>query len=356
MKPLHCFAWVAATLILTLAAGCKGESGKPRVAFVTNNPESFWTIAEAGAKKSAEEHGVELLFRMPTSGDAAVQKEVIDTVLNQGIKALAISVIDPKNQADFLNEVAGKVKLITQDNDAPKTKRLAYIGTDNYQAGRAVGKLVKEAMPQGGTVVIFVGQLEALNARQRRQGVIDELADRQPPKDLSNFDPSPDGETFGKYKLHKKTLLDQPEGAKKALENAVDVLGQIPANEDICMVGLWAYNPPQCLAAVKDKVKDEARRKRIRIVGFDEDFATLDGIKEGFIYATVVQDPYNFGYESVKMMAALAKGDNSVLPKDGIRYVPHLVIMKEGGDKDGLKRLGVDGFRDELERRLGKKK
>ena len=51
------------------------------VAFVSNNPESFWTIAEAGAKKAAEEKGVELLFRKPTSGDASVQKEVIDTVV-----------------------------------------------------------------------------------------------------------------------------------------------------------------------------------------------------------------------------------------------------------------------------------
>jgi ribose transport system substrate-binding protein len=205
-------------------------------------------------------------------------------------------------------------------------------------------------------VVIFVGQLEALNARQRRQGVIDEIAERDPPKDLVEFEPSPDGETFGKYKLHKKTLLDQPEGAKKALENAVDVLGQLPAAENICMVGLWAYNPPQCLAALKDKVKDEERKKRIRIVGFDEDFATLDGIKEGSIYATVVQDPYNFGYESVKMMAALAKGDESVLPKNGMRYIPHRIIMKEAGKKNGLDRLAVDSFRDQLERNLGKKK
>ena len=356
MKPLHFVAWAAAGVLLLGAMGCKGGSGKPRVAFVSNNPESFWTIAEAGAKKSAEDNDVELLFRMPTSGDASVQKEVIDTVLNQGIKAIAVSVIDPKNQGDFLNEIAGKVKLLTQDNDAPNTKRLAYIGTNNYDAGRAVGKLVKEAMPEGGTVVIFVGQLEALNARQRRQGVIDELGDRKQPADLADFTPSPDGETLGKYKLHKQTLLDQPEGAKKALENAVDVLGQIPAEENLCMVGLWAYNPPQCLAAVKDKVKDENRKKRIRIVGFDEDFATLDGIKEGSIYATVVQDPYGFGYESVKMMAGLARGDNSVLPKDKMFYIPYRVVMKEAGEKNGMKRIAVTAFRDKLEQQLGKKK
>ena len=75
--------------------------------------------------------------------------------------------------------------LITNDSDAPKSKRLAFIGTNNYKAGRALGKLVKEALPEGGDVVLFVGRLEQLNARQRRQGVIDELLER-PVKNLGS--------------------------------------------------------------------------------------------------------------------------------------------------------------------------
>ena len=72
-----------------------------------------------------------------------------------------MSVINPKDQSGYLDEVANKVPLICQDNDAPQTKRLAYIGTDNYKAGRAAGRLVKEALGDaGGTVVIFVGSLE----------------------------------------------------------------------------------------------------------------------------------------------------------------------------------------------------
>src|SRR5687767_11502118 len=138
MKPLRVLLWLTAACSPLLLLGCGGRSGKPKVAFVSNNPESFWTIAEAGATKAADEFGVELLFRKPTSGDASVQKEVIDTVLQQGVKAIAVSVIDPKNQADYLDEIAGKVQLLTVDNDAPKTRRLAYIGTDNYEAGRAV--------------------------------------------------------------------------------------------------------------------------------------------------------------------------------------------------------------------------
>ena len=97
----------------------------------------------------------------------AVQKEKIDQALNQGVKAMAISVIDPENQSRYLKSVAGRTILLTQDNDAPDSGRLCYIGTDNYAAGRAAGALVRQAMPEGGTVVIFVGQVEPLNAQER---------------------------------------------------------------------------------------------------------------------------------------------------------------------------------------------
>ena len=72
--------------------------------------------------------------------------------------------------------------LITQDNDAPRTRRKLYLGTDNYEAGKAVGKLVKEAMPEGGTIAIFVGQPDPINAKERRQGVLDELAGKKDAK------------------------------------------------------------------------------------------------------------------------------------------------------------------------------
>jgi ribose transport system substrate-binding protein len=360
MKPLHCLAWAGATLALVGLIGCQGggssSTGKPRVAFVSNNAEAFWTIAEAGAKKAAGEFDVELYFRKPATGDVADQKQIIDTVLNQGIKALAVSVIDPKNQRGYLDEIAGKVSLITQDNDAPQTKRLAYIGTDNYAAGRAAGKLVKEALgEEGGHVVIFVGDTAPLNARQRRQGVIDEVAGRDGPKDINDFTPSPEGETAGKFKFYKETITDQPEGQEKCRRRAKEVLAELlKTKEPICLVGLWAYNPPAMLGALKDEIKDDKeRQQRVKIVAFDENSDTLSGIRDGDIYATVVQDPYGFGYESVKLMSQLARGDKSKLPKDGIHYVPHRIIAREAGKKNGMDRLAVGPFREDLEKKLG---
>jgi ribose transport system substrate-binding protein len=159
--------------------GTRPSGERIKVGFVSNNPAEFWTIAEAGTRKAAAEFGVDVLFRRPKVGTAAAQKEIIEDLLAQGVKAIAISVVDPVNQEDYLNSIADRVVLITQDNDAPKTRRKCYIGTNNLAAGREVGKLVKEVMPGGGTVAIFVGQPDPVNARERRQGVLDALAGKE---------------------------------------------------------------------------------------------------------------------------------------------------------------------------------
>jgi ribose transport system substrate-binding protein len=346
MRSIGGLGWVAIAVCLAFLPACQqNNSGKPKVAFITNNPESFWTIAEAGCDKAAKEFNVEVVFRRPANG-AAEQTEIINTLKNQDIKAMAISVINPKGQSAHIDEVAAKMPVITQDNDAPDTKRLCYIGTNNYLAGRSVGQMVKEALPNGGTIAVFVGQLEPLNARQRRQGLLDELADKPVLADINSFESSPDKETYGKYKLHG-TFTDQPEGTQKAVENSKDVLTALSDEKDVCMIGLWAYNAPAILTAAKDKGK----LGKIKVIGFDEDEATLNAIADGSIVGTVVQDPFGFGYESVKMLASLAKGDKSVLPKDGIFYVPHRVITKEGG-KD---RIPVEKFRKDLKEMLEKK-
>src|SRR4051812_37552840 len=165
--------------------GAKSGGAKPHVAYVTNGIDSFWTIAEAGAKAGAAKYDAEVEVHMPAQG-VADQKRIVEDLLTRGVDGIAISPIDAENETGLINEAAARTRLITQDSDAPKSNRLCFIGVDNYEAGRMVGLLVKEAMPAGGKVMIFVGRLEQDNARLRRQGVIDELLDRT--HDSSRFD------------------------------------------------------------------------------------------------------------------------------------------------------------------------
>jgi ribose transport system substrate-binding protein len=161
----------------------KPSASAIKLAFISNNPFEFWTIARRGAEQAVRELKeqdnieVDLEFHMPARGTAEEQKRIIEDLVTKGVKGIAVSVNDPDNQLDYYNELAGKVPLITQDSDLPTgSKRLCYIGTNNVVAGRAAGELVKKACPEGGKYMIYVGQMDKKNAQERRQGVIDVLS------------------------------------------------------------------------------------------------------------------------------------------------------------------------------------
>ena len=233
---------------------------------MTNGVASFWTIAEAGALKAGRDLNVDVDVRMPVEG-VLDQKRIVEDLLARGIDGMAISPIDPDNQEDLVNEACDRTTVITHDSDAPRTRRLCYVGMDNYRAGRLVGKLVKEAMPEGGSVMLFVGRLEQLNASQRRQGVIDEVLDR-PGETMGAIDP-PNAALKGERYTILDTRTDQFDQAK-AKANCEDAIARYP---DLgCMVGLFAYNPPACLVAL-----EQAGVDGIHLVGFDEARRDLAG-------------------------------------------------------------------------------
>ncbi len=325
----------------TVTTGTGGSAGAnlqgtPKVAYVTNGIASFWVIAEKGAQDGAREFGAEVRVMMPGSDGVGDQKRMCQDLLAQGIDGIAISPIDPDNQGDLLSEIAQNTNMITHDSDAPNSDRLCYVGMDNYAAGRMCGQLVKEAMPDGGSVMIFVGRLGQANARQRRQGVIDELLER--PVDPKRYDDPNDGEQKG----DKYTILDtRTDGFDfaKAKEQAQDAIARYP---DLgCMVGLFAYNPPLIL----DAVREAGKIGKIKIVSFDEEDASLQGIKDGEIYGTTVQNPYEYGRQSVQILAALKRGDQSVIPAGGVINIEARNIRKDNVDEfwSNLKGLLAEG-------------
>src|SRR5439155_11813655 len=133
----------ATTLVLFCALGCDrgggaGGSGKVlKLAFVTNNASDFWKIAAAGVHKYEKEGSVQVDVKMPPNGTPAEQNLIMENLSSQGYNAIALSAIAPNDQVPMLNKVAEKTNLITFDSDAPKSNRLLYIGTNNYEAGKA---------------------------------------------------------------------------------------------------------------------------------------------------------------------------------------------------------------------------
>ncbi len=286
----------------------EGAGGKKlKLAFVTNNSSDFWTIARKGVEKAASElDGVEAEFRMPTDGQGATQRALVDDMVTKGLDGMAISPSDPKNQTDMLNNVAKKMLLVTQDSDAPKSDRACYIGTDNVAAGRQAGEEIKKALPNGGKVVAFVGTKDAQNAAERLQGITEAL------------------------KGSKCELIDvRTDGTDraKAKSNVADVLTR--QNDIACLVGIWSYNAP----AIYGAVQDAKMVGKVQIVAFDEEDDTLAGLKAGAIAATIVQQPYEFGYQAIKKMAAYIRGDKSVFPSSKVNVVETRVITKDTVDE-----------------------
>lgn len=281
-------------------------SGGTQVAFVTNNPSDYWTIARKGTEKADEEMAdVSVEFKMPPGGTAAEQKQIIDDMLAKGVKGIAISPVDPDNETQTLNDAAKKIPVITQDSDAPKSNRACYIGTDNKAAGKQAGELMKKALPGGGKIMLFVGKIDAQNAKDRADGIKEALQG-------SN--------------IQILAIKTDDTDRVRAKANVSDALVKYP---DLAgAMGLWSYNGP----AILNAVKEAGKVSKIKIVCFDEEKETLAGVKTGAISATVVQQPYEFGYQAVKMLSALIKGDKSGIPASKQKFIPTLAIDKSTVD------------------------
>jgi len=303
------FSSILGALCMALALqGCSKSGTAPagktlKLAFVCNNSAPFWTIARQGCMQAQKELGdVSVDFRIPATGSAAEQQQLLEDLMAKGVDGVAVSPKDPENQTEILNKVASQALLITQDSDAPKSKRVSYIGTDNVAAGVEAGKLIKEALPNGGKIMVFVGSMDAQNAQDRLGGI---------KKELQNS------------KVEIIDVRTDETDPSRAQRNAEDTLVKYP--DVACLVGLWSYNGPAILNAVRSASKNG----KVKIVCFDDEDETLAGIAAGDIYGAVAQQPFEFGKQAIIRMDHYLRGDKSAFPAEGKLFVPTISVKKD---------------------------
>ena len=308
---------LASTIALSLTFAAQADD-KKKLAFVVNGASDFWKAAEAGVKKAQEElPNYELVLKYPEQSAAAIQIRLMDDLVAAGYAGIMVSAVDPKTESDALNRIGQQVALFTTDSDAPQTSRIAYIGSSNTDAGKQAGELVLKALPEGGKCMGFVGLLGADNAKERIQGVKD---------------------TIKGSKVELVDVRGDDIDQTRAKRNVEDTL---TANPDInCMIGFYSYNTPR----IYEALKDAGKLGQIKVIGFDEDPITLGGVKEGTIVGTVVQQPYEWGYQGMKNMAKFLEGDKSWVPENKLMIVPTAIIDQ----------TNVDAFWAELKKRQGK--
>ncbi len=295
-------ALAGAFTLASLTGGVAEAQQKKSLALVTNASADFWTIARRGVEKAQSEHP-DYAMQVVVTGQAtaAEQRRELDDLLAAGIAGISISAIDPKNSTEEFNKVASRAALFTTDSDAPDSGRAVYVGTDNVAAGRQAGEEIKKALPNGGKVMGFVGTMDADNARERVQGIKESLQGTN----IQIVDIRTDGTDFAKAKANVQDAL---------AKGGVDLL-----------VGLYSYNTPQIYTAVKEA----GMSGKIKVVGFDEDAQTLRGIADGTIQSTIVQQPFQFGYQSMTDLIKFINGDKSFIPANKLIIIPTRVIQKD---------------------------
>ena len=273
-------------------AGTGGAAGTPtakkayKIVIVTNGSSPFWDACDRGLTDAGEKLGVrvELLRNDATEGGQIRRLEQLATQAD--VKGVGISVLESQASgvAEQMQALRNKgIKVITVDSDGPAEAREAFVGTNNLEAGRELGRLAAQLRPDGGQAAAFVGFLGAQNAQERIAGFKEGLGD-------------------------KISLVDSMEdqvNESKARNNVTAALQNHPQLN--ILAGIWSYNAP----AIADVLTGNGRRKDFTVVAFDAEPNAIVAMEQGLIDVMVVQNPYEMGYQGVTLLHRMIEGDQA---------------------------------------------
>jgi ribose transport system substrate-binding protein len=268
------------------------------------------TGALQAGKDLSEKYGIDIKvdWKTPNKEDAQKQAEYVEQLASQGADGIAISCSDGNVLKAPIDAAVGRgVTVVTFDSDSADSKRMAYYGIDDVEAGRAVMRELAKAMGEkGGQVAVLAGNQTAPNLQARVKGVKDEMA------------------------KHPNFKLKQVYYHVETPSDAAAMVQQVQtANPDIAgwaMVGGWPLFTQNALDGVYDKAK---------VVSVDHLPAQLDYVRSGQVQALIGQDCYGWGYQSVVML--VDKLINNKAPAKVINTFELVVVTKDNVDKyDGI--------------------
>lgn len=298
-------------VFLTLAValwpiGCSSQpgaktAGTKRLLFVTNGDDPFWDALLSGLNEGAKQHKLAeaglSVQRDVNNGTAEGQIEKLRQYATQDdIAGVAISVIQADNRSiieEMRNLQKKGVKIITVDGDVNRGEyrdaRSYYIGTDNIVGGRTLGTAAKALLEakgaKAGGYVQYAGFTDNDNARSRMNGVKESIGSA-----YQELDRMPDDMNLTKAR----------DNVRNAIQNHPNLAAHI---------GIWAYNAP----AIADVVKETGSRSKYVVATFDAQDLAITAMDQGNIDVMVVQNPFDMGVQTVRVLKAMIKDDQSTL-------------------------------------------
>ena len=272
LVPLFIFVWAA---IITSCSKPYHEPNERYVFVATNINLPYWQESQAGFLDAAAALGVKGELVGPTGYAPNAELGIFRQIVEERPAGICVSAARPEIFQAAINEaIAQGIPVICVDADAPNSKRVLYIGTDNFKAGKESLKQMAALIPGGSVVIITIpGQH---NLDDRMAGVADAL------------------KNFPAIKLTK--ILDDKGDARSAFDQVSELIQKKEKVDGII-----------CLEATGSSGAAEALHRlsmegKLRIVAFDDDPETLDWIDKGVITATITQKPYVMSYYGLKFL------------------------------------------------------
>lgn len=302
---------------------------KPVVALLVSGSTPYWKLTTSGAKAAAARYNVDLRIEQPEGAESLEQQTQALLALDlDHVNGVAFSPVDPEGVTRLINTLAQQTLVVTLDADAPLSMRQCHIGTSNVAAGRLCARLVEEAVPDGGKVAVLLANLTKSTNIDRKTAFEKSLG-RDEDAPLAAEEPS-------KYTLLEPLVDDGDD--EKCRQLIKDCLA---ANPDVaCFVALNARQGPLLL----EVLKEQDLLGKIKLVTFDEADETLKGIEDGHIFATIAQNPYMYGFETIRRLASLCRGEKDEVPIAGGGTI-HVTA-------EAIRRENLDDFRKRLRERL----
>jgi len=255
-----------------------------------NNP--FFDFARDGCEKRAKELGnIECIYKGPVEHEPATQAQIIQDFVTQKVDGLAISVADVAAMTKSIDAAtAAGIPVITFDADAPGSKRIAYIGTNNKEFGLALGKQLLQLRPNGGKYAMVSGGPGAKNLAERVDGVREALK----------------GSKWTEVSGSPTFCNDDP---ALAIQQMTDLQTATPDLAAIIPVGGWPMFAPEGFKAFASKNKKDIDSGKFTLVVADTLKMQLELLRDGYANALVGQRPFEMGEKAMDTLLAIKKGE-----------------------------------------------
>ncbi|KKI94032.1 LacI family transcriptional regulator [Bacillus sp. SA1-12] len=267
----------------------QGDMGEKYVMVTFLAGIDYWKSAIKGFEDAANELNVSVEYRGATQYDSHEQITVLEQVIAKKPAGIAISAINPYELNTTINKaIEAGIPVVLFDSDAPSSKALSFLGTNNYVAGETGAHKMADLLNRNGKVAVITLP-DQLNHQERTDGFVETIEEEYP-------------------RMEVVEIKDGKGDQLRSEQAALDIIKEHP---DIQGIFTTEANGGVGIAQATESLKKE---QQIRIISFDTDKRTLDKIKEGAISATLAQGTWNMGYWSMQFLFQHNHGTSSFSP------------------------------------------